>query len=281
MRLRSQSARTLLYEEVVEELYRLIDEKHIQPGGKLPPERELIEQLKVSRNVLREAFHVLETRGVIVSYQGKGRFLREQPGHGSEKRTESLSKNLERYSMLEAYEVRQVLEVKGVELIIRNASEEDIDDLEKAYKKVEHTYETTGTTTGEFELHKLYAEKTGSMFMTQTLELVLNAILDMMYGQFYDVLEATSEKQELESHRQIIDAIRRRDTEAAQKLMQEHLQVTMDMLRDNLLNMHLAKMPEVPGLCLEKIMDRGRKQAKKYRIMKKPLTKSTFGCYSL
>ena len=51
MRLRSQSARTLLYEEVVEELYRLIDEKHIQPGGKLPPERELIEQLKVSRNV--------------------------------------------------------------------------------------------------------------------------------------------------------------------------------------------------------------------------------------
>lgn len=76
MRLRSQSARTLLYEEVVEELYRLIDEKHIQPGGKLPPERELIEQLKVSRNVLREAFHVLETRGVIVSHQGKGRFLR-------------------------------------------------------------------------------------------------------------------------------------------------------------------------------------------------------------
>ena len=54
-----------------------------------------------------------------------------------------------------------------------------------------------------------------------------------MYGQFYDVLEATSEKQELESHRQIIDAIRRRDTEAAQRLMHEHLQVTMDMLKEN------------------------------------------------
>lgn len=134
--------------------------------------------------------------------------------------------------MLEAYEVRQVLEVKGVELIIRNASEEDIDELEKAYKKVEHTYMTTGTTDGEFELHKLYAEKTGSMFMTQTLELVLNAILDMMYGKFSDVLEATSEKEELESHRRIIAAIRNRDTETAKKLMNEHLQVTMDMLRD-------------------------------------------------
>lgn len=76
MRLRSQSARTLLYEEVVEELYRLIDEKHIQPGGKLPPERELIEQLKVSRNVLREAFHVLETRGVIGFPPGKRKILK-------------------------------------------------------------------------------------------------------------------------------------------------------------------------------------------------------------
>ncbi len=232
MRFKKRSARTLLYEEVVEDLYQLIDAQKIKPGEQLPPERELIEQLNVSRNVLREAFHVLESRGVIVSHQGRGRFLRQQPGRGMRTGTESMSKNLERYSMLEAYEVRQVLEVKGVELIIRNASEEDIDELEKAYKKVEHTYMTTGTTVGEFELHKLYAEKTGSMFMTQTLELVLNAILDMMYGKFSDVLEATSGKEELESHRRIIAAIRNRDTETAKKLMNEHLQVTMDMLRD-------------------------------------------------
>lgn len=232
MRLKTRSARTLLYEEVVEDLYRLIDENKIKPGEQLPPERELIEQLNVSRNVLREAFHVLESRGVIVSHQGRGRFLRQQPGKSMGTENESMSKNLERHSMLEAYEVRQVLEVKGVELIIRNASEKDIDELEKAYRKVEHTYETTGTTVGEFELHKLYAEKTGSMFMTQTLELVLNAILDMMYGKFSDVLEATSEKEELESHRQIIDAIRNRDAEKAKELMYEHLQATIDMLQN-------------------------------------------------
>ena len=232
MRLRNQSARTLLYEEVVEKLYRLIDERKIQPGEQLPPERELIEELNVSRNGLREAFHVLESRGVIVSHQGKGRFLRQQPGKGSGTRSESLSKNLERYSMLEAYEVRQVLEVKGVELIIRNASEEDIDELEKQYRKIEKTYKTTGKTEGEFQLHKMYAEKTGSMFMTQTLEIVLNAILDMMYGQFSDVLEATSAEEELESHRKIIAAIRNRDTEKAKKLMFDHLQATIDMLQE-------------------------------------------------
>ena len=128
-------SRTLLYEDVVNDLYTLIDESQLQPGDKLPPERELTEKLGISRNVLREAFHVLESRGIINSHQGKGRFLRVMPKAGDmTTKYESLSKNLERCSMIEAYEVRQVLEMKAVELIVRNASEDDINDLEKACK---------------------------------------------------------------------------------------------------------------------------------------------------
>lgn len=229
MGIENRAARTLLYEEVVRDLYQIIDEEHLRPGDKLPPERELMEQLDVSRNVLREAFRVLESRGVIVSHQGKGRFLRKQ-SHLSES-TESLSRNLERCSMMEAYEVRQLLEVKGVELIIRNASEKDIDELENAYRALEKRYIETGKTEGEFELHKLYSAKTGSVFMAQTLEIVLNAIFDMMYGKFSDILEAVSGEEELESHRQIIAAIRRRDKDEAEKLMYEHLQASIDSLK--------------------------------------------------
>ena len=229
MGIENRAARTLLYEEVVRDLYQIIDEEHLRPGDKLPPERELMEQLDVSRNVLREAFRVLESRGVIVSHQGKGRFLRKQ-SHLSES-TESLSRNLERCSMMEAYEVRQLLEVRGVELIIRNASEKDIDELENAYRALEKRYIETGKTEGEFELHKLYSAKTGSVFMAQTLEIVLNAIFDMMYRKFSDILEAVSGEEELESHRQIIRAIRKRDKDTAEKLMYEHLQASIDSLK--------------------------------------------------
>ena len=225
----NRAARTLLYEEVVKDLYQMIDDEHLKPGDKMPPERELMEQLDVSRNVLREAFRVLESRGVIVSHQGKGRFLRKQSQLiGS---TDSLSKNLERCSMIEAYEVRQPLEVRGVELIIRNASERDIEDLENAYRALEKRFQATGRTEGEFKLHKLYAAKTGSVFMTQTLEIVLNAIFDMMYGKFSDILEEVSGEEELESHRQIIGAIRKRDKDKAGKLMYEHLQSSIDSLK--------------------------------------------------
>ena len=225
----NRAARTLLYEEVVKDLYQMIDDEHLKPGDKMPPERELMEQLDVSRNVLREAFRVLESRGVIVSHQGKGRFLRKQSQLiGS---TDSLSKNLERCSMIEAYEVRQPLEVRGVELIIRNASERDIEDLENAYRALEKRFQETGRTEGEFKLHKLYAAKTGSVFMTQTLEIVLNASVDMMYGKFSDILEKVSGEEELESHRRIIQAIRDRDKERAGRLMYEHLQDSIDCLK--------------------------------------------------
>ena len=119
--------------------------------------------------------------------------------------------------MIEAYEVRQPLEVRGVELIIRNASERDIEDLENAYRALEKRFQETGRTEGEFKLHKLYAAKTGSVFMTQTLEIVLNAIL--------------SGEEELESHRRIIQAIRDRDKERAGRLMYEHLQDSIDCLK--------------------------------------------------
>ena len=81
MNFSSRINRPLLYQEVVNALYRIIDEQEVQPGEQFPSERELIEQLGVSRNVLREAFHILEQRGIIIAKQGRGRFLRSFPNN--------------------------------------------------------------------------------------------------------------------------------------------------------------------------------------------------------
>ena len=134
MRADLRAKRPLLYQEVVNALYQIIDTSNLKPGDQMPAERELMEQLGVSRNVLREAFHILEQRGIITSQQGKGRFLREIPiSQLGEDKQEEMSKNLERYSLYEAYEVRQVLETKAMDLIVRNATDSDLDEIETAY----------------------------------------------------------------------------------------------------------------------------------------------------
>ena len=152
MNFSSRISRPLLYQEVVSALYQIIDEQKIQPGAQFPSERELIERLGVSRNVLREAFHVMEQRGIIVSKQGRGRFLRSLPGSNVQQdKYLQMSKNLERYSLREAYEVRQVLEEKAMELIVRNASDEDLAEIQAAYRRMVQKFQETGTTVGDFD----------------------------------------------------------------------------------------------------------------------------------
>ena len=126
-------------------------------------------------------------------------------------------------SLQELHEKLEQMTMEGIEyeILFLDASDEV---LIKRYKE-------TKKTAGEFELHRLYAQKTGSMFMTQTFEIVSNAILGMMYGTFTDILEASSGEWELESHRKIIDALRDRDTKRAQELMHDHLQRTIDLFK--------------------------------------------------
>ena len=60
---------------IVEQLKTQIISGALKPGDKLPAERELVEQLKVSRPSVREALLKLEAQGLIYSRQGEGTFV--------------------------------------------------------------------------------------------------------------------------------------------------------------------------------------------------------------
>ena len=100
-----------------------------------------------------------------------------------------------------------------------------------ACEEMAENFRESGRTVGEFELHRLYAKKTGSLFMEQTLEIVISSILAMLHGNFRDVLNIHNPEEEVKSHRQIIEAIRERNAEKGKELMFQHIQSTMDMLR--------------------------------------------------
>ena len=54
-----------LSDGAMEQVLGLVREGKLPPGAKLPPERELITLLGVSRTPLREAIRILETKGVL------------------------------------------------------------------------------------------------------------------------------------------------------------------------------------------------------------------------
>ena len=63
---------------IMEQLERMILEGSLQPGQKLPPERELAVQFEVSRPSLREAIQKLEAKGLLMRRQGGGTYVKEQ-----------------------------------------------------------------------------------------------------------------------------------------------------------------------------------------------------------
>lgn len=67
-----------LYFQVKKEIMNLINRGKLKVGERMPTERELSENLKVSRNTVSTAYDELEQEGVLKSYQGRGTFVAEE-----------------------------------------------------------------------------------------------------------------------------------------------------------------------------------------------------------
>src|SRR4051794_13942333 len=64
-----------LAEQIVDNIERLILNEELHIGDALPPERELAQQLQVSRNILREAIGMLVQKGLLEVRQGSGTYV--------------------------------------------------------------------------------------------------------------------------------------------------------------------------------------------------------------
>src|SRR5215472_3422191 len=104
-----QVRRTRVYHEIVDQIRELIADGRIKPGDRLPPERELAELFKASRNSVRDAIRVLEQMGLTESRQGDGTYVRSV---SAEDLAEPLALIVlqSRTQMRELLEVRRVLE---------------------------------------------------------------------------------------------------------------------------------------------------------------------------
>ncbi len=69
----------LKYEQIAEWLRRRISDGEILPGGKLPPGREVAAEWGVAMGTVNKAIEILRDDGLVVSRQGSGHTVVEQP----------------------------------------------------------------------------------------------------------------------------------------------------------------------------------------------------------
>ena len=217
-----------LYESVIEQIMNLIKNNKLKPGDKLPPERELAEKLSISRGSLREAFRVLESRGLIKSKPGGGRYIREirKNGHNN---TENIILSLEKSSILELLEAREMFEVKIAKIAAQRATPEDIELIGEALNKInkEEVLKHGKETESDTEFHLAIASASHNFVFVNIIKLHLD-LLKETRGKTWKIT-GRREKQ-YQEHQAILQAIKEHNTKKAEEAMLEHLRNVREVL---------------------------------------------------
>jgi len=207
-------------DRVVEHVRRLIEDGRLGRGDRLPGERDLAQELGVSRPSVRSGLEALEAMGVVVSRRGAGTFIADGPPDlGTEPL--SLLASLHRLSASEMFEARLVLEVGVAGLAARHATPDQLAAVADAVTEMFASLEDPQAyLVHDVRFHRAVAAGCGNR--------VLAALMEMVSAQFYELRKQTigrarDLKESAEMHRRIYRAIRAHDHEAAQAAMTEHL----------------------------------------------------------
>jgi len=209
-----------LYESVMEQIMNLLKNKELKPGDQLPPERELAEKFSISRGSLREAFRVLESRGLIKSKPGGGRFIRELK-KDTIINAENIILSLEKSSILELLEAREMFEVKIAEVAAQRAIPEDIELIKKSLsnaKKEEKLDDKEMKRDTEF--HIAVARATHNFVFINILKLHLDLLRETR-GKTWQISGRKKEQQQ--EHQNIFKAIKEHNSKKASEAMLKHL----------------------------------------------------------
>lgn len=200
------------YEAVVDGILEMVEAQELQPGQALPTERELATVFGVSRNVLRQAFGVLEERGLLRTVRGSGRYLREGTvGSGGSRASVEVA------SIADVLEARTLIEVEVARLACDRRTGEQAKNL-MAMARHLTSWEDN------LEFHCAVASATQNFVLERLVreQAVLSGELHQR-DHYSDPEQLSHMRRE---HQEIAAAISVRDSEAATELTLRHLQRT-------------------------------------------------------
>lgn len=214
---------TKVYEQVIDQIKEMIAEGTLKKGDKLPPERNLVEQLQVSRASIREALRALEVVGLIECRQGGGNYIKTS---FEDNLLEPLSImfTLEGSDKQEIWELRKIMEVEAAGLAAKRASKEQLEELNDLLQSFNACEDEDASAEIDKQFHYKIAEYSGNVLIFNILRTVSTLIEDFIKNIRKVILVEKENRQVLISqHTEIYLSIERHSSADARKAMREHL----------------------------------------------------------
>ncbi len=246
LQLEFQQVRTRrVFEEICEQIRQRLAAGVLRPGDKLPAERDLAQEFKVSRPAVREALRTLEISGVVSLQKGVkgGAFIRD--GNPA-MLTQSLKDLvfLGRVSLRGLAEARVVITSAVIKLACERATEEDFRKLEATIDLIESSEDLE---------HRAEA---GVMFFRLIAQATRNEVMTMLVDSLGDIVRYVIDKTGRKARprlvavrRRVIKALRARDAAAAIKVMDEYFEEVHEVMDVEPVSLHLpGRAPAAPVL---------------------------------
>ncbi|MEO8152003.1 MAG: FadR/GntR family transcriptional regulator [Rhizobacter sp.] len=207
---------TRLYRMVAAQLEALIKQKNLGPGDRLPSERDLAEQLGVSRTSVREAVIVLDLTRVVEVRSGSGIYVSDGAA------SDLVEAGPGPFEVLAA---RSMIESEVAATAARMANDKAIDDIMAALNDLERYYDDLEKNElADRNFHLSIARATGNGALVSVVEHLWD-----QRGRLWTHMEHHFHTEELRAatladHRRILEAIVARDPVAARRTMRSHLE---------------------------------------------------------
>jgi DNA-binding FadR family transcriptional regulator len=211
-----------LYRQIADQICALIIEGEYTPGSRLPAERDLAKQLRVSRPSVREALIALEVEGMLDVRVGSGIYV-TQPGERRE--SDMLAGDSGPFEVIRA---RRVIEGECAALAAKSASPAQLRAIREAHAgMVKESKRHHNPLDADRQFHVRIAEASGN----SALVLVVQTLWDQRMGPLYRNLELKLEYPQMAAetvreHQAIVSAIVRHDLRAARAAMRQHMDRT-------------------------------------------------------
>jgi len=209
---------------VAEQIIDAMKQGEYQIGDKLPSERDIAEQMKVSRNSIREALSALQILGAIESRAGTGTYIRT-----SVKNKVNIDQVItfvgKSEDLFKVWEARKEIEDSLVKFAVDRANKEDIDEIVDALDKMRNATlarDNVRFLDANTDFHLSVAKAASNLPLTNALR----PLLQITTQQLLEELKLGYVWQEVEEcltgHEAIVEAIQKHDRKAGAKAVTAH-----------------------------------------------------------
>jgi GntR family transcriptional repressor for pyruvate dehydrogenase complex len=211
-------------ESVANQIREAIFSGKLEPGHKLPPEREMAEQFETSRVALREALRSLEQEGMIEIKRGSGggAFVADFD-NALRALIDSLNTVVKLGQAKSGHltEVRSMLEPVMARTAAARATDSDLQALQAIVEAQEQELRSGALSRKyDMEFHRLVANACHNPVLSIVVTAINDAIRDAIYRS---KLTRGMREQVVRYHRELFSAISARDSELAGRIMEEHV----------------------------------------------------------